>query len=131
MVTMAKKVGKYQSPFDDEGNQLHYPEFKWVQDPDFKPPEGQIWWPRGRSVVQGMRDNFEFDDVLVYQDFRRGRSAAYFEFKRKSTDTDVTVFLKELHDMIPFMVRGEVTGRFTFIKRGENYGCTILTQESK
>jgi hypothetical protein len=99
---MAKKVGDYQIPFDKDGNQMHYPE-SWRQ------PE----W----------RDNTPFQDTLEYQSFNRGRSAAYFLFKR-ANGTQVTVFLKEMSEMIPRMVNGKITGTFAFVKRGENYGCT-------
>lgn len=100
---MAKKVGTYQIPFDKDGNQMHYPE-------GWKKPE----W----------RDNEPFHDVLTCEGFSRGRSAAYFNFRRQDGKT-VTVFLKEMSEMIPKMVGGKIAGTFAFVKRGENYGCTM------
>ena len=90
-------------PFLD-GNQQHYP------------PVCHVQWV----------DNIEFDDTLRYKGFSRGRSAAYFHFTRQSTGKEVTVFMKDFTDMIPFMVRGTVTAKFTFCKRGQNYGCRMV-----
>lgn len=97
---MAKKVGTYQIPFNKNGDQLHYPDY----------------------VVE-WRDNLPFQDTLTYEGFGRGRSAAYFHFSRLD-GTKVTVFLKELGEMIPLLTSGKITGTFAFVKRGENYGCT-------
>ncbi len=99
---MAKKVGTYAIPFDKDGNQQHYPD-SW---------RGLEW-----------RDNAPFADTLTYEGFSRGRSAAYFNFTRQDGKS-VTVFLKEMSEMIPLMVGGKITGTFAFVKRGENYGCT-------
>lgn len=92
-------------PFNKNGDQLHY-------EGDSYPP---IW-----------KDNFEFDDVLVFKGMHRGRSAAYFAFTRKSNGKTVTVFMRDAIDMFPYMVRGEVVGKFTFCKRGQNYGCRVV-----
>lgn len=100
---MAKKVGSYEIPFDSKGNQLHYPSYHSVD------------W----------RANDPFEDTLTYGGFSRGRSAAYFHFTRAGGET-VTVFLKELDEMMPHMVSGKVNGTFQFVKRGENYGCTLI-----
>jgi hypothetical protein len=98
------KPGNYPIPFDSEGNQLHYNES----------------WRGGE-----MRPNFEFDDTLTYEGFSRGRSAAYVLFRR-SNGKKVTMFLKELDELMPRLCGGHVTGRFTFTKRGTNYGVRIL-----
>lgn len=100
---MAKTVGDYPIPFDKDGNQLHYPGY------------GSIDW----------RPNTEFVGVLKYEGFSRGRSAAYFNF-RTADGKSVTVFLKEMDEMMPHMNGGKVVGVFKFVKRGENYGCTLI-----
>lgn len=105
---MAKKVGTYEIPFDDEGNQKHYPD-SW---------RGLQWLA-----------NEPFQDTLTYRTFSRGRSAAYFNFTRSNGKT-VTVFLKELDEMMPHMIGGKVSGTFQFVKRGENYGCTLIAADA-
>ncbi|MFK3741050.1 hypothetical protein [Massilia sp. TN1-12] len=99
---MAKKVGDYKIPFDKAGNQLHYEGY------------GNTDW----------RDNAPFEDTLTYEGFSHGRSAAYFHFKRKD-GAGVTVFMKEMSEMIPRLVNGQISGTFAFVKRGKNYGCTM------
>lgn len=108
--------GNYPIPFDSEGNQQHYPEPSYE-----RVPGGD----RTIRIDPEMRPNFEFDDTLTYEGFSRGRSAAYVLFKR-SDGKQVTMFLKELDELMPRMCGGQVTGRFTFIKRGQNYGVRIL-----
>ena len=101
---MAK--ANYQIPFDSDGNQLHYPE-SWR-------PGGVQW-----------RDNAPFNATLSYSEYSRGRSAAYFIFKRED-GREVTVFLKDFESMVPHMVKGTITGTFQFTKRGMNYGCQLV-----
>lgn len=96
-------------PFDDDGNQMYYKFYR-----------------RGN---EGCRQNFEFNDTLSFNSIERGRSAAHFIFKRKSTGKTVTVFLKDFVDFLPHLVCGSVSGTFTFCKRGENFGCRIITPE--
>jgi hypothetical protein len=98
------KVGNYEIPFDPKGNQVHY--FERYYQHEYHP-------------------NFEFDDTLTFLHFNRGRSAAYAAFQR-SNGTQVTVFLTDLEPMLPRMAGGHISGRFTFTKRGQNYGCRVL-----
>lgn len=111
---MAKKVGAYDIPFDKDGNQQHFPESYW---------EGQWGTPDHRKVGPKWEPNAEFEDTLTYVTYERGRSAAYFKFRR-SNGTIVCVFMAEMNILIPRMVNGQVTGKFAFVKRGQNYGCT-------
>lgn len=104
--------GQYPIPFDVNGNQQHYPLGAWGGTPCvFQEP---VW-----------RDNFVFADLLTYKDYRRGRSAAYFQFTRQD-GTTVCMFLTDMEKAIPYMVRGVLQGRFTFIKRGQNYGVQLV-----
>jgi hypothetical protein len=103
---MAK--GNYLIPFDREtGHQLSYP-YMYAQ-----------------SDRNDWRDNDSFEDTLTFLHFERGRSAAHAIFQRKNTGTRVTVFLKELSLMMPFIRYGMISGVFEHCKRGTNYG-TIL-----
>lgn len=99
------KTGDYEIPFDKEGNQLHYSN-GWTE---------PSYWAK----------NVPFEDVLTYAAYRRGRSAAYFEFTR-ANGKSVTVFLKDFEGMIPRMTAGAVAGTFVFTKRGQNYGAKLV-----
>lgn len=100
--TLAKN--EYKIPFDHDGNQLHYPDYKRFE----------------------MRDNYVFEDTLEFRDYSRGRSAAYFNFAKESDGREVTVFLKDFCEIVKYMINGKITGKFTFTKRGENYGCKLV-----
>ena len=104
------KNGDYPIPFDDKGNQLHYPQQSW-QGP-------MVWEP-----------NHEWDGTIEYEGYSRGRSAAYFNFVRDN-GTKITMFLKEFEDVVKLLNRGRLTGKFTFIKRGQNYGARLVSAET-
>jgi hypothetical protein len=106
--------GDYQIPFDNRGNQQHYPQGWYVGEYPNHKPAGPEW-----------RDNAPFEDALRFVGYRRGRSAAYFAFQR-SDGTEVTMFLKDFEAAVPIMERGLVRGKFQFIKRGQNYGVRLL-----
>lgn len=108
---MAK--GAYQIPFDKDGNQQGYPEC-WY--------EGE--YPNYTRVEPEWRDNVPFDDTLTYRGYGRGRSSATLHFKR-SDGTEVQFFMTDFDDIARRMVRGKLKGRFQFVKRGQNYGCTL------
>lgn len=98
---LAKKIGTYKIPFDANGNQIDY---------------------AGYSAE--MRDNFVFEDVLTYTSYSRGRSSAQFSFMR-TNGTSVVVFMSDMSTFIPKMINGTISGKFTFVKRGQNYGVTF------
>lgn len=97
-------------PFNSRGHQLHYPEHETV-------------W----------RDNHEFEATLVFRGMARGRSAAYALFSDKKTGKDVTMFLVDLADVVmnKKIDRGIITGKWTFCKRGQNYGVRLVEEEVK
>jgi len=102
---MAKKTGDYEIPFDKNGNQLDY--------------DG---WGVHERVA-----NHEFTDTLTFKSASRGRSAVGFEFARKDGRT-VNVFLRDMEKWIHTLRDGVISGKFTFIKRGANYGCTLVEE---
>jgi hypothetical protein len=103
---MTEKIGNYQIPFDADGNQQDY--------------AMNYHWSTTKMV-----DNFIFEDTLEYEHFGRGRSSITFTFKRQNGKT-VSVFASNLVEFIPHFVDGKISGRFTFVKKGTNYGCKYL-----
>jgi hypothetical protein len=73
-----------------------------------------------------MKPNEIFIDTLTVERVERGRSAAYFIFRRETTGSKVIVFLRDALDMMRGMVNGKITGSFVFCKRGANYGCKLV-----
>ena len=110
------KVGDYLVPFSKKGDQLHYPE-------DTYEPDGKGGYKR---VPCAMLPNELFDDVLVFDNYRRGRSAAYFNLWRESNSKGVTMFLTDLCEAMPHFVNGRLKGQFQFTKRGQNYGVKLV-----
>lgn len=109
-----KHAAGMKIPFDTEGDQMHHSYQS--------PPETDVW-------TKGWEDNTPFEDTLTYLYYCRGRSAAYFMFRRSNGKT-VSVFMTDMNEMIPLMQLGKITGTFIFSKRGKNYGCTLLEVEN-
>lgn len=98
-----KKIGNYQIPFDQEGNQLDSP----------------LW----RDTV--WVDNHEFVDELTYTGYYGGRSSAYMCFNRLN-GKQLVMFLGDFTDAVPYLVKGKLRGRFTFTKRGTSFATRMI-----
>lgn len=98
---------QYQIPFDKNGNQLEY-------------------YNLYNNSFPTLQDNYEFNDTLLYQTYGRGRSSITFVFKRQSTGKNVSMFVSDLHNAIPYLRNGCLSGKFTFVKKGRNYGCKLV-----
>lgn len=99
---------KYQIPFGEGGDQLDYP---------IPAHQGRMYW----------KDNFEFEDTLTLVAWARGRSSVTFLMQRAS-GSKVSVFVSDFFDMALQMVGGDVKGKFTFAKKGANYGCRLVQE---
>ena len=80
---------------------------------------------RGRWV---WRQNFVFEDELVFLGFYRGCSSAGSTFKSLRDGKQYNVFLKDLGAIIlsDSLRSGVISGTFTFVKRGANYGLRLV-----
>jgi hypothetical protein len=106
---MAMKIYQGDIPFDPRtGDQYHY---------------AGPWEINHKHAV--MRPNAIFIDTLSIEGMERGRSAAYFIFRRQTTGAKVIVFMTDAVDLMEVMEKGKVTGSFVFCKRGSNYGCKL------
>lgn len=86
------------------------------------------WMSSGRTGWRE-RPKFDFEDTLTYLDTLETRRTFYFSFRRKSTGTTVTAARSEFKSMIPQMVYGEITGKFTFRKRGHSCSVTLAKEK--
>lgn len=126
---MAAKKGIYDIPFDKDGNQQDYPmcwyvptgEMKKYPNSAMSDREYPVTRPEGPNWVT----NFEFEDTLELVSYGRGRSSVTFTLKR-SDGTTVSMFVSDFFDAAFKMKEGKITGRFTFIKKGQNYGCKLV-----
>lgn len=98
---MAK--GDYKIPFDTEGNQMHYPYGVY--------PELGRW-----------EDNRIFEDTLKFEYFSRGCSAAYANLVSLIDGKKYTMFLVDLETCFLDFKHGKAEGKWTFCKRGQNFG---------
>ena len=73
-----------------------------------------------------MIDNYEFEDVLAFGGFVRGRSAARIVWKSTTNNRKYEMFLSNLCECFDRIINGTLTGKFTFCKRGCNYGIKYL-----
>lgn len=72
-------------------------------------------------------DNRIFSTTMTFHSYSRGRSAAGFNFKDEN-DRNYYMFLTDISDMIREVTldHGKVSGKWTFVKRGTNYGVKYL-----
>lgn len=89
-----------------------------------------VWWSGMQMYMDKYnlhwKDNYEFEDTLKYSGFSRRTSSCNVQFKSINDNKEYTMFMKELDDCIFNLVEGKLKGRFTFVKRGENYGIKYL-----
>jgi hypothetical protein len=96
------KKGEYDIPFDKNGNQLDY-----------------------ELCNTTMIPNFVFEDELTLKTYGRGRSSVTFTLTRTDGKT-VSMFVSDFTEMVNHMVKGKIKGKFTFVKKGQNYGCKLI-----
>ena len=89
-----------------------------------------VWWSGMHRYMDKYnlhwKDNYEFEDTLKYSGFSRGTSSCTVQFTSINDGKEYTMFMKELDSCIDKLVDGKLTGKFTFCKRGENYGIKLL-----
>ena len=65
-----------------------------------------------------------FEDTITYESFSRGRSSATFNFVGKKQEYSTT--MSGMEQMIPHMIKGVVTGKFTIRKQGSELSLWYL-----
>jgi hypothetical protein len=113
-----------QIPFDVNGNQQHFPEHIWIP-----PSSGNGNYI---AVAPTFKDNYEWDGVLRIDDYSRGRSAAYFNLVGDYEKREYTMFMSDLYVALknvgctPGLNGPVMEGRWTFCKKGQNYGVKLV-----
>lgn len=71
------------------------------------------------------RDNVDFDAIMDYDGFGRGRSSALLYFKDRA-GVRYPMFMKDFDECARYMRNGEIRCIWRFVKRGQNYGLTMV-----
>lgn len=83
------------------------------------------------------RDNYEFDEYLEIYGFLRGCSSAVMILRpvvdhdkgfNYSSSIYYQAFLPDSYDIVRNMISGMINGRWTFVKRGENFGIRLVSR---
>lgn len=108
---MSKTAGKYQIPFDENGNMREYPNHY-----------GDTFW----------RDNDPFHADMQVIGYERGRSAVRVILK-DSTERKWPMFISDLVDLIKTsdILDGKVSGQWVGTKKGQNYGIKRIPGVAK
>ena len=120
---------KLYVPFDKDGNLLSY---SWYGITEGEKENERVERYRGDgSLMEVFLPNFEFEDTLLFGYFSRGRSSIKAHFVGLHTGKRYEMFISDLEDVIKAhrLTGSEIKGKFTFIKKGQNYGVKLLIGE--
>lgn len=92
------------------------------------------WWQHDSSDEE--KENYEFEAELELYTFSRGCSSAlmilipsgkYEEYREwKPNRLEYHIFLSDCPAVIRNMKGGKIKGVWTFVKKGQNYGITLV-----
>ena len=118
-------------PFDKYGNLLDY-SYTGISEAEKEicKKDGKIehFWGGNNTPREVFVPNFEFEDTLIFKHFSRGRSSVKAHFESLHTGKKYEMFVSDLEDVIlkRHFVNGCMSGIFTFVKKGQNYGVMLL-----
>lgn len=77
-----------------------------------------------------LKDNYEFFATLTLKHVGRGRSSVGFSMEDYDGKS-YNMFLKDFEEMVKnnTLDHGQISGKWTFVKRGQNYGIKCLGEE--
>lgn len=107
---------------------------KQLQEYNNKDKEIQEMMKNGRYIeVDSIiwKENYEFEDTLYLNGMSRGRSAANFDLLSQTNSKSYNLFMTDIVDMVQNgnINKGIIKGRWTFVKRGSNYGIKLLESQ--
>lgn len=101
---------------------------------DLKIPVGKTYGDEPKKVYLGyggyakcFEKNKIFTDTLSYTGFSKGRSSIKFNFKGLE-GTEYEMFLKDFSEIAKVQAVDRISGEWAFIKRGSNYGVTLIVE---
>lgn len=118
-------------PFDRYGNLLDY-SYSGIteEEKEMCKRDGKIehFWGRDNTLKEVFVPNFEFEDTLIFKHFSRGCSSVKAHFESETTEKKYEMFISDLEDVIRdnHLSNCRISGRFTFVKKGQNYGIMLL-----
>jgi len=74
------------------------------------------------------KENYQFEDTLKLTGMSRGRSAANFNLQSEVNGKNYNVFMTDMVHLFQNanINKGSVIGKWTFCKRGANYGIKLI-----
>lgn len=106
-------------PFSPAGDLQHHPSISY----------GTV---DGKSTCTAptWKETYEFQDILEISDLEKSRNASYFVLKSKKNKLQYPAFLQDILYMIANSNAryGAIHGRWTFVKRGSNYGIVLVEE---
>lgn len=113
-----KKDTDYLIPFDDDGNLMSYPAKRYSRN--------GIWVPT-------MKENYVFEATLTYAGFDNGIRSAHRVIWKDSEGHTYPMFISQLGPALEThgMQGNTMTGRWTFMKQGENYSIRAVKPDKK
>lgn len=129
---MSRKSVVTEAPYDRYGNLCHHQsDGSWYE--EVPAPDGQSdYVPRSQRgyITHGpdWRPIAEFTAELVYDGYSSSASAAYVYWKDAATGTCYPMFMTDLDAVLSSgrLTGSVISGRFTVVKRGQNFGITYL-----
>lgn len=118
-------------PFKKNGDMLDYSYYGLSQEEEQKCKEEGRFEKIHGNYIEVFVPNFEFEDTLVFTHFSRGRSSVKAHFRSKYTEVRYEMFISDFEDVLKHNRIGNshIRGKFTFVKKGANYGVKLCDME--
>lgn len=97
-----------QIPYNKNGNMMSYPNYF--------------------DEVKTWKAAENFTTTLKYKQYLRGTSSVIFIFEDIHTNKTYPMFVSSIDNILlnTNIINGEITGTFKFVKKGKNYGITLI-----
>lgn len=117
-------------PFDSEGNMLDY-SYHGISEEEkeiCKENKRVEHFRRDGTLAEVFVPNYEFEDVLSFEYFSRGRSSVKAHFVSENTGLKYEMFISDFEDVLKSnrIANCRIKGKFTFVKKGQNYGVMLV-----
>lgn len=117
-------------PFDRKGNMLDY-SYHGISEEEKEickeSKRVEHFWGDG-TLREVFVPNYEFEDVLTFESFSRGCSSVKAHFVSDNTGLKYEMFISDFADVLKSdcIANCRIKGKFTFVKKGKNYGVMLV-----